>query len=288
MDRGRGGPDTASVSRLPNTARTASGGDRTRSAPNDAERWFHRHRPNQDAPVQWVCLPHAGGSASAYTALAARLTPHVDPIVVQYPGRFERRREPLVTDLRDLAHAVADALVRGLDARPVVLFGYSMGATVAYEVARRLEREQGGVLRGLVAAARRAPSRVRMARVHQADDELLLAELERLGGANTALLADEQLRALFLPVIRADYQAAETYRWRPEEPLRCPIVVLVGSDDPMTPIADAAAWGLHTSGTTSLTVFPGGHFFLDPHLAAITDLIINQVTGQGRRPGPAA
>jgi surfactin synthase thioesterase subunit len=227
----------------------------------DADRWVHRFHPGWPAARRLVCFPYAGGSASFYFPMFDALRPAVEVIAVQYPGRQERRDEPAIRDLLALADRAAEALLPLAD-RPLAFFGHSMGAVVAYEVARRWEERHGIVLRHLYASGRRAPSRYREETVHKRDDAGLLAELTQLGGPGLDLLADEEIRALLLPVLRGDYTAIETYRHPPGPPLRCPITALIGDSDPRISLDDARAWGEHTSGPVELRVFPGGHFYL--------------------------
>src|ERR1051326_3612207 len=150
--------------------------------------WLRRFHPAEDAAVRLVCLPHAGGAASFYFPVSQRLSGPFDVVAVQYPGRQDRRREPCIDDLRVLADAIAEA-VRPLTDRPVALFGHSMGATLAFEVAHRL-----GVAH-LFASGRRAPSRPREERTHQLGDAGLLADVRRLAGTDAQVLADDEILA---------------------------------------------------------------------------------------------
>lgn len=229
--------------------------------------WIRRFQPSPDAPVRLVCLPHAGGSASFYFPVARALAPDADVLTVQYPGRQDRRTEPPLTRLTDLADQVADALSPWTD-RPLVLFGHSMGALLGYEVATRLEAAGTAPL-ALVASARRAPSRHRQESVHLRSDEGVVDELRLLGGMDTAFLEDPELREMILPAMRADYEAIETYRHTPRPPLTTPITVLTGDDDPQVTADEARSWSAHTTGPFALHTFKGGHFYLTEHNEAV-------------------
>jgi surfactin synthase thioesterase subunit len=219
-----------------------------------------------------VCFPHAGASAGAYARLARALAGSAQVLVVQYPGRQDRRREPLIGDVTELAGRVAAVLEPGLD-RALAFFGHSMGATVAFEAARELERRHAVPLAHLFASGRRAPSTSRPPRPPLADDAAAAAELLALSGTDERLLADPEVAALILPVVRGDYQAIERYHWQPGPPLGAPITALVGDADPLTTVAEAAAWATHTRAPFRLRVFPGGHFYLDDRLAEVATLI---------------
>ena len=234
--------------------------------------WVRRFHPAPEARDRVVCFPHAGGSATYYFPFSAALSPVADVLAVQYPGRQDRLLEPCITDISTLADQLTDELERWAH-RPLTFFGHSMGATVAFEVARRLEA-RGVVLRGLFVSGRRAPSRQREEHVHLRDDQGLVEELRRLSGTDSELLADEAVLAMVLPAMRGDYRAIETYRYRPGPPLNSPVLALTGDSDPLVEVADARAWAQHTVAPFQLRVFPGGHFFLSDH----TESIVREIT----------
>ncbi|WP_393062911.1 thioesterase II family protein [Streptomyces sp. LN549] len=233
--------------------------------------WIRRFHPSVGAASRLVCFPHAGGSASYFHGVSSALAPDVDVVAIQYPGRQDRRREPFLDSIGALADGAYEALGPWTD-RPLALFGHSMGAMVAFEVAGRLARDATAPV-GLFTSGRRAPSRFRDENVHLLDDAGVMAELNRLDGTDAQLLDDAELREMILPALRSDYHAVETYRYVPREKLSCPVWALVGDDDPKTTVDEARAWGEHTSGPFELTVFAGGHFYLNAQSGAVIDLV---------------
>ncbi|MEU0580155.1 alpha/beta fold hydrolase [Streptomyces griseoincarnatus] len=225
-----------------------------------ASPWFQTFRPAPDAPVRLVCLPHAGGSASFYFPAARALSPRVEVLAVQYPGRQDRRREPAVTDLEELAERIVTALQPWTDT-PYALFGHSMGAVVAFEAARRLQAAGRGPAR-LFVSGRRAPSLDDAETWQPRTDEEVVAEIRRLDGTGDALLDDEETLRMILPALRADYDAVRRYRYRPGPPLDCPVTAFTGDHDPKAEVAQVRAWHTHTASGFDLNVLPGGHFFL--------------------------
>ena len=243
--------------------------------------WIRRYHPSATARTRLVCFPHAGGAANFYFPLSAALTPAVDVLAVQYPGRQDRYTDPCVESIDELADRIFDAL-RGQDDAPTAFFGHSMGAIVAFEVARRLQGA-GRPPALLIASGRRAPSRYRPGGVHRLDDGAMVAELRQLGGTDAQVLDDEELLPIILPAVRSDYKAIETYVYAGTGRLTCPITALVGGDDPHTTIEEVRAWDEHTAGDFSIRVFPGGHFYLNDHRAAIAELIDAELTRHAGR-----
>ncbi|WP_309032573.1 thioesterase II family protein, partial [Streptomyces alfalfae] len=151
--------------------------------------WLRRFHPAPDAPVRLVCFPHAGGSATFYFPVSAALQSDSDVTALQYPGRQDRRSEPNVDDIGVLADRIAPVVAPLFD-RPVVFFGHSMGAIIAFEVARRLQ-ERGHTPAMLFASGRRAPSTRREENVHQRDDDGIVAEMKAMSGTDAQVLGDE-------------------------------------------------------------------------------------------------
>jgi surfactin synthase thioesterase subunit len=203
--------------------------------------------------------------------MSRALAPAIDVLAVQYPGRQDRWTEPLVDSVEGLADLLVPLLDSYLD-RPLRIFGHSLGASVGFEVARRLEA-RGVVPEALFVSGRRAPSRDRDETVHLLDDAGLLAEIRSMNGTDAAVFDDPELVAMMLPTLRSDYRAAETYRYRPGPPLTCPVHALTGDADPRVTVEEAGAWEEHTSGKFTLTTFSGGHFYLLDHLPAIFNLL---------------
>jgi surfactin synthase thioesterase subunit len=218
-----------------------------------------------------VCLPHAGGSATFFLPVSAELSPGVDVVAIQYPGRQDRRAERPIADIAVLADRVHEVLRRQPE-MPLTLFGHSLGAILAFEVARRLEADGAPPVR-LFASGRRAPSTHRDETIHQRDDAGILAELRRMNGTASSVLGDDEMMRAALPAIRADYQAAETYTCAEDVTVSCPFTVLTGNDDPKTTRDEAMAWQRHTSGPFEFRAFSGGHFFLIEQSAEIIAIL---------------
>ncbi|MET9887102.1 alpha/beta fold hydrolase [Streptomyces sp. NPDC006430] len=234
----------------------------------DAE-WFRTFSPAPDAAVRLLCLPHAGGSASFYYPVARALSPSVEVLAAQYPGRQDRHLEPLIEDIPTLADRITEELSAYRD-KPLALFGHSMGAVTGFEVAQRLEA-QGRQPVELFVSGRRAPSTVRSSERwwHLASDSELVAEIKSHDVAGNELLDDPEVRAMLLPTIRGDYRAVETHVSRPGASVRCPVTAFTGDSDPKVTVEEALAWKGHTTGAFHAEVFTGGHFFLSDHQDAI-------------------
>ncbi|MFB7500717.1 thioesterase II family protein [Streptomyces sp. NPDC056161] len=208
--------------------------------PDPKAPWLRRFRPRPKARFRLVCFPHAGGSATYYSTLAQSpaLAPTAEVPALQYPGRQHRRREQLMDSIPEPADRITASLTSHHD-HPPTLFGHSMGAVLAFAVARRRQERSENQPNRLFVSGRRAPSRFYRGTVHLLGDAEPADELRRVGSTDPRFLDDEEPLADVLPVARNDYQATEEYRWDPPAPLSCPVTALVGDPGEREPVRGA-------------------------------------------------
>jgi surfactin synthase thioesterase subunit len=245
---------------------------------DDYAKWISVFAPAPQSAVRLVCLPHAGGSGSFYFPVARALAPTVEVLAVQYPARQARRLEPGIDNIPDFADQIF-AVLRHVNDKPLAFFGHSMGAVLAYEVALRLQRAGLPSPVRLFASGRRAPSKYRDERFHEAPDAGFIAEIRRLGGPNQAMLSDPEMLEMVLPALRSDYTAIERYRHEPGAKLDCPVTALVGDSDPRASIDEVRAWAEHTTRPFDLEIFQGDHFYLMGQGPQVIDLIAKKLAG---------
>jgi surfactin synthase thioesterase subunit len=224
--------------------------------------WFRCFQPTHFAEVRLVCFPHAGGSATFYRDWHKQLSSAVEVHAVQYPGRADRMRDPMIDDALQLAQSVTKAM-KPLSDRPVALFGHSMGALIAYEVALMLTTMSMPPIHLFVSGASAPHDRTPRC-IADADDQTFLSELRRIGGTDSESLADPELRELFMPYIRNDFRLVESYTYRNDPPLTIPITAITGEDDRDVSPDTVESWRVLTTGEFSMRVLPGDHFYLVP------------------------
>ncbi|QXJ21816.1 thioesterase [Actinomadura graeca] len=251
----RGTTDAVREPRDGRRARRPLGGNR--------QEWLLCPRPDPEASLRLLCLPYAGGRAGGLLGLADGLPAGVEMGVVELPGHGGRLREVPFTRLRPLVAHLAGRLAGRLD-KPYVLLGYSMGALLAFEVAHELARRGLPGPRALFVAAFEAPH-LPPARppMHDLPRAGLLARLARYDNAAAAVLGNEELAGIMLPIVRADMAVCETYEHRPRPPLDVPVAAFGGDADATVSRDGLEAWRELTRGGFSVTHVPGGHFFLD-------------------------
>jgi len=225
--------------------------------------WLPLRVPKASADIRLFCFPHAGGGAAFYRDWPDALGERCDVCALEYPGRWTRRKEHLITCVPAMVNAVADGLEELLVGR-YALFGFSYGAVIAFELCRELRRR--GVLgpEHLFVAARGAPHKIGKGTViHRLSDAQFMREVGlRYGMLPKVILDDPEMTAIVLPILRADFTAVETYEYREEAPLSCAVSAYGGQGDLAVEHDALRDWARHTQGQFSKHLFPGDHFFL--------------------------
>jgi medium-chain acyl-[acyl-carrier-protein] hydrolase len=213
--------------------------------------------------VPVFCFPHAGGGASQFRTWSKQWPSWVTLYPVELPGREHRLSDRAFRHLAPLVAALVHALAPYVH-RPFVFYGHSMGALIAFELARLLQATAGVQPSHLFVSACQAPHRpLRRPPIHTLPDAAFIREMRRINGTPAEILDCSELMDLMLPTLRADFTLCETYVYRPGPPLRCPISAFGGVDDSLVPREDLLAWQEHTQGSFAVRFMAGGHFF--PH-----------------------
>lgn len=249
----------------------------------------HRFRARPDRALRLWCFPHAGGGVSAFRGWPACLPASIEVWSVELPGRDTRIAVPPFTSMSPLVEAIVEAIGPLLD-RPSALFGHSLGALLAFEVARALRSRGGAPPLALFVSGCRAPQLGdRRRRVHRLPREAFLEAVRELSGTPDEVLSSPELVELLLPMLRADFTVSETYRYVDLEPLQVPLIACCGAEDREVSAAEMAAWHKQTTAGFRLRLFAGGHFFvrtaLAPLLAAISEDLL-ALAAAGARPLP--
>ena len=237
--------------------------------------WLPPRRPQPAGALRLFCFPFAGGGASTYREWQAALGPGVEVCPVQLPGREERMNERAETSLRVLVSRLADGLEPWLRGR-FAFFGHSMGALVQYELTRELERRGAPLPLLMMPSARRAPHLALEGEpIHDLPEkDFIDALVRRYQAIPQTVLAEPELMALFVPLLKADFRLLETYRPDLAAPLLdVPIHAFAGAADTGESVALAFRWRELSRGPFRLDAIDGGHFFVSEARGALLQAV---------------
>ncbi len=243
--------------------------DKTQTRIND---WYASLTPRPRPRLRLFLFPYAGGGAASYLPWVPHFPAEVELVVAQLPGRGTRFTQPPLRSLKPALDGALAAMLPLLN-RPFALVGYSMGSLLAFELARALE-SMGHRPELLAVGAYPAPHMPRPGEpLHQLPDAEFIAELKRLEGMPAEVLDSPELLELVLPAIRADFEVVETSSYRQGPALSVPLLAFGGSEDSEAPPGHIEGWRELTRADCSVTIFQGGHFFINRYLSEVAGIV---------------
>jgi len=231
--------------------------------------------PEPRPELRLFCFPEAGGNSSSFGKWPANLPATIEVRAIELPGRQSRFKERPVDRMSVLARTLAEELTPSLDLQ-YALFGHSMGALLAFEIARELRRRRAPQPVHLFVSAQSAPHLPRpRTLLHQLPDQLFLQQAVNL--LPPAALQDAELLRLIMPTLRADVALYETYSYSAEPPLACPIAALGGVTDFSVNQMQLNAWRMQTTGGFNLFMFRGNHSYINREAPLVLQTIRSQL-----------
>jgi len=239
--------------------------------------WIVKPKPNPEAKIKLICLPFAGGGSISFRKWALVLPAPIELITVEIPGRGARITEPLRKRIDAIVPDIATALLAELD-KPFAVFGHSMGTLLGFELNHYLEKHYHLQPAHLFFSGRGAPHLPnREAPIHQLAHDDFIGQIKQFDGTPREVLENQELMELMVPILRADFEACETYIYQKYEPFSCPMTVFGSLQDSGTTKDMLQEWEKHTTGVFNLRMFPGGHFFLLRHSASLIESMLRDL-----------
>jgi medium-chain acyl-[acyl-carrier-protein] hydrolase len=227
--------------------------------------------------LRLFCFPFGGAGASFYRDWQPALPKSIEVCPVQPPGREERLSEKPFTNLAPLVAELGEILRPYLD-RPFAFFGHSMGALISFELARYLRRLNQPMPAYLFISGRPAPQiPLNDPPTFDLPDSEFIEELRKIQGTPESVLQNPELMALFMPLLRADFELCQTYPYDHELPLNCPFFVFGGLTDSDISQESLVSWRAQTNSPMQLQMFPGDHFFILNAQQSLLQIISQQL-----------
>ncbi|MDX7991395.1 thioesterase II family protein [Xenorhabdus littoralis] len=226
-----------------------------------------------EAGAQLVFLHHAGGSCFSYVELARKLPEFIEVYCLELAGRGTRVSEPFQTDAEVVLSDILASIKRlklGED-KPLILFGHSLGAEIAYQVAHRLECEAPEKKFSLIISARglSTPESREDRAYEEYSDEYVLNIIEQCGGTPANILSNPELRNYLIEIMKNDLILLDSLSRLPKIKLKTQIYVVGGSDDNRVSVSRLEGWWKMLFTSVEPQFFTGGHFYLFTNDAVI-------------------
>jgi surfactin synthase thioesterase subunit len=244
------------------------GADETRAT---ASPWFAR-ATRAEPRARIFCFGHAGAGAAAFRPWGEIFPPEVEICAVRLPGREKRISEEPYRTAAELLPPLLEVMRGELDL-PYGLFGHCSGALIALSLASALVSE-GAAEPSLLCISGQTPPgrRERSAPVAEMSFDELVEHVRALGGMDPEILEDRELLELLAPLLRADFELAESLADEPSASLSAPVSVLAGRDD-VIGHEDLLAWRHATTGPFTLRLLSAGHFYGDEEWRLVARLV---------------
>jgi surfactin synthase thioesterase subunit len=235
--------------------------------------------------IPLVCLPFAGAGASFFYPWNEKAGKEIEIVAIQLPGREWRVDEEPYRDVNTAADELFPELAGELGAGPVMLFGHSLGAVLAYELAHRFSAAPGFDVAHLMVSGSPGPWTRRGRRATGLPDGDFLDRVSEFAQYNAEAMQNPEVRKLVLPTLRADVQMHEEYVSRRSDLLPAPITSLRGQDDQLVTADHAAEWAKATSLEFKLTELPGGHMYVTQGADEILRVACDAAAQRPKAPG---
>ncbi|MDK1002768.1 thioesterase II family protein [Bacillus subtilis] len=222
-----------------------------------------------------LCLPYAGGSENIYINWKKEIVNGVNVIPIELSGRGKRMQDPLYNNLDEALEDIYRQSCEYLTDSPFAIVGHSMGSILAYELAKKLLKDDKKVPEFIIFSGKNPPHVKLGTNYHQLPNDEMLQKLQKLGGINPEFSKYPELLSLFLPIIRSDFKLVETYEHIPSIPFDHDIYVMHGANDTITSGSSLKEWDNYTNSNCFYKEIEGDHFFIDSNLKDVIDYVNN-------------
>jgi len=230
---------------------------------------------NRKQKIKLFCIPYAGGLATMFYKWKPYLSNLIDLVVLELKGRLSRSSEDFSDSMEDVVEDLFEIIRDDILYNDYVIFGHSMGSTIAYELAQKIQQTNYPAPLHLIFSGRLPPEfNDFMPKIHNAPLEKFKSDIISLGGTSVEIFENEILSKLFIPILRADYKVLEDYNYKKyENKLFCNISVFYGSEDDRANIELLQKWKTYTYYKTKFYCFNGNHFYINSCAKEVSETI---------------
>lgn len=233
---------------------------------------------NKYNDVLLIAFPFSGATAQSFVGWRQYIPDSVDFSAVQYPGRGHLIHEKPLFDLEQLLSNLYQPLLAAIrEYKYVIWYGHSLGGLVAYELIKKYSIDRINLpTMKLVIGACPSPELIgKKPHLHTLSNDKFWEKIKQYGGTPESIIDDKDFKALFLPILKADFTMYESYKFRDKESiLNLPLVVIGGDDDHVVSYDELTGWKNLTNNLYQQFHVEGDHFFLNYNSTALISKII--------------
>lgn len=236
-------------------------------------KWIVITKVSENVDFRLFCFSYAGGTAATFRNWQDRLGCNVEVVSIQLPGRANRFGEQAFTEMEPLIEELYEVVSSYLD-KPYAFFGHSLGSRIAFQLAVECVRKRARLPVHFIASASRGPHLpIGIGDIYKLPDEQFLAEMGKLNGTPQEILENKELMRILTPQLKADFCLAYKYQYGGDIKLDIPISVFSGKEDTDISYNDLNEWGKNFVGQPDISMFEGGHFFIDDEDSDIVEKV---------------
>ena len=227
--------------------------------------------------VKLLCIPFAGGMSYTYLVWKKYLPENIELVPIELAGRGKRYKDDLIYNMNDMVSDIFEHIKDTISENEYVLFGHSMGSTIAYELAKRIKKNGYKEPLHIIYAGRLAPHLNNYyKKVSDNTDNCFFEEVYKLGGTPKEVYDVKELRAMYIPVLKADFFLLEHHRCCDRiKPFDGNISIFYADKDENTMSPALEEWRKYTNKECNFYMFSGEHFFIKYQPENVVNKIVN-------------
>lgn len=232
--------------------------------------------------IKVFVLPHLGASAINYISFKKYQNEIVELFPIEYTGRGRREKEPYYKNFEDAVEDIKKQIELNIDnGQGFCIFGHSMGALLALEVAKRFEQEENQYLQKIFLSGCSSPdNNGSKSSVRFRDDQEFIGWLYKLGGLPKEMAQYPELLKAYIGIIRQDIVIYDEYRSKDiETKVHKQLVILYAIEDPLCQ-KHIKTWIHYTDKNVKTYTFTGGHFYIFDSVKEIVQIMESELLGE--------
>jgi surfactin synthase thioesterase subunit len=227
--------------------------------------WWVSFKDSPNPKLTLLCFSYAGGSPLTFHEWHKWLDPRVRVVSVLLPGRATRIMEPAIDKMDVIVDALLPSIQQVVEG-DYAMFGHSLGSRVALQLCKKLKEVGGQLPSHFFASGSSAPHKPSKERIlYNLPDKEFIEELGNLNGTPREVLENKELMQLYLPMLRADFKIADTFKYEISEKLPVDLSIFRGELDHEVQVESSVAWREVFDGTSEFVQFKGDHFFIEEY-----------------------